>query len=135
MLSSTHQGEQIAAINSIQRTLKSSKISWTDFVQSLGGAEGHSSYSDSVTFQAGYSAGYSAGYEAACDQHNSETLYPNKEKYYSMLCKLERHGDKLNNWGREFVKNILRTYFAENNNKRLTAKQCACIEKMYNQFC
>ena len=84
---------------------------------------------------ASYTSGFSDGYQAACDQHNSEILHPNKDKYREMLLDLERNKHKLNTWAVEFVSKILGTYFTENNNKRLTAKQCACIDKMYRQFC
>ncbi len=124
LLSSDFQGEQIAALNAIQRTLKSADLSWNDFIQSL----------DSADLSGAYNSGFSDGFRAGCDYNNSETLYPNKDKYYQMLVALEKSSNKLNDWSRAFVSNILENWFTKKN-KRLSPKQCACIERMYHQFC
>ena len=125
LLGSNFEGEQIAAINSINRTLESSKLTWNDFIQTL----------DSADLSGAYNSGFSDGFQAACDYKNSETLYPNRDKYYQMLVALKKRSDKLNEWSRAFVSNILENWFAKKNSKRLSPKQCACIERMYHQFC
>ena len=123
LLGSNFEGEQIAAINAINRTLESSSITWNDFIRTL----------DTANLSAVYNSGFSDGFQAGCDYKNSETLYPNKDKYYQMLVALEKH--KLNDWSRAFVSNILENWFTKKNGKRLSPKQCACIERMYRQFC
>ena len=124
-MGSNFEGEQIAAINAINRTLESSSITWNDFIHSL----------DTVDLSAAYNSGFSDGFQAGCDYNNSETLYPNKDKYYQMIVALEKRSEKLNEWSRAFVSNILENWFAKKNGMRLSPKQCACIERMYHQFC
>jgi len=123
LLSSDYQGEQIAALNAIQRTLKSSNATWNDFIQSLDTAD-----------QGKYKRGYSDGFQAGCDYRNSEQLY-DKARFYQMLVALEKHSDKLNDWSHSFVSNLLENWFRNGNDKRLSQKQCSVIEKMYKQFC
>ncbi len=127
LLGSNFDGEQIAAINAINRTLESSNTTWNDFIRTLD--------IDNADQSAVYNSGFSDGFQAGCDYKNSETLCPKKEKYYQMLGALEKHRDKLNDWSRAFVSNLLENWFRNGNDKCLTFKQCSCIERMYKQFC
>ena len=115
LLSSDFQGEQIAALNAIQRTLKSVDLSWNDFIQSL----------DSADLSGAFTSGYSAGYSAGC---NTQSAAPPND-YYQMLLSLKQREDSLNTWTVSFINNLL------SNKWKLTAKQKACINKLYDQFC
>jgi len=124
LLGSDFQGEQIAALNAIERTLRSSDLTWNDFIQSL----------DSTDLGA-HNSGFSDGFQAGCDYRNSEQIYPDRTRYHEMLVALEKHSDKLNDWSRAFVSNLLGNWFYSGTEKRLSQKQCAVIDRMFKQFC
>ena len=114
LLGSNFEGEQIAAINAINRTLESSNTTWNDFIQTLD--------IDNVD-QSAYNSGFSDGFQAGCNQKNQ----PN---HHEMLSELKSKENVLNEWSKSFINNL-------HNHKAwlLTEKQERCIERIYNQFC
>ena len=113
LLGSNFEGEQIAAINSINRTLESSSITWNDFIRTL----------DTADQSAVYNSGFSDGFQAGCN-------HKKQPDHHQMLSELKSQENVLNEWSKSFIDNL-------HNHKdwRLTEKQCAVIERLYRQFC
>ncbi len=129
LLSSDYQGEQIAAIRGINRTLKSANLSWNDFIQIFHDSDSLHAY------DAGFENGFAKGYGRELSEVHSESLYSGADKHYQMLLELERHHSSLNSWSRDFVDSVLTDWFRAGNGKRISPKQAATIERIYKNVC
>jgi hypothetical protein len=121
LFSSNHDGEVLAAISAANRTLKSANIDWVDLARNLGEEKPYGSPESSA---ATYEAGFNAGFRHAADILKQQ----NTPNHRQMLAALKQKSSKLNAWGKEFVLNL-----QQNSSWKLTDKQKACIERLYNQ--
>ena len=118
LFSSSHDGEVLAAVNAANKTLKSANITWLDIAATLNNEP-----TNLVDSHEAFQAGFSEGFQAGCNRQSPKD-------HHQILLALKRNEAKLNAWATVFVENIMSTYFDNGSNKRLTLKQCQCIEKL-----
>jgi len=129
LFNSSYEGEVLAAVNAANRTLKSANLGWIDIAENINNESNQDS-----TYEA-YQAGWAAGYNHGLNHRVQPENHFDEDKYHEMLVALEKHNDKLNQWSRAFVSNLLQNWFHNGTEKRLSQKQCAVIDRMFKQFC
>ena len=116
LFSSSFEGEQISALNAANKTLKKNNSSWHEVVAAL---DSNGEHYDG----AGFADGFQAGFQAGCN-------HKNQPDHHEMLCQIKRKEHLLNDWSKSFIDNL-----HTHKDWHLTEKQCACIERLYHQFC
>ena len=115
LFSSNHDGEVLAAVAAANRTLAKANADWHDVIEAFDKGSNGEHYDGAGC--------YAAGFQAGCNQKN-------QPDHHEMLSQLKRKEHVLNEWSAQFVNNLY-----NHKDWRLTEKQCACIERMYRQFC